>query len=95
MNDGRFQWDDAKAATNIADHGVTFEAARNVFNDPFALDWLDESENYGEDRFAIIGGSEGRLLFVAYSMRGDAIRIISARLAEPFERRRYHEENDT
>ena len=93
MNDGKFQWDDAKAGANIAHHGVTFEAARNVFEDPFALDWLDESEDYGEDRFAIIGVSEGRLLFVAYAMRGEAIRIISARLAEPFERRRYHEEN--
>ena len=93
MNDGKFQWDDAKAAANIADHGVTFEAGRDAFKDPFALDWLDESENYGEDRFAIIGMSERRLLFVAYAMRGEAIRIISARLAEPFERRRYHEEN--
>ncbi|MGA2791979.1 MAG: BrnT family toxin [Roseiarcus sp.] len=94
MNDGKFQWDDAKAATNIADHGVTFEAARKVFKDPFALDWFDESEDYGEDRFAIIGVSDRRLLFVAYAMRGEAIRIISARLAEPFERRRYHEENN-
>jgi uncharacterized protein len=93
MNDGKFQWDDVKAATNLADHGVTFEAAREIFKDPFALDWLDESENYGEERYAVIGISEGRLLFVAYAMRGDAIRIISARGAEPCERRRYHEEN--
>ena len=42
MNDGKFQWDDAKAASNIADHGVTFDAAREAFADPFALDWLDE-----------------------------------------------------
>ena len=92
MNDGKFQWDDAKAASNFARHGVAFEAAREAFKDPLALDWLDESEAYGEDRFALIGMSEGRLLFVAYTMRGDAIRIVSARLAEPFERRRYHEE---
>ncbi len=90
---GKFQWDKAKAAANFARHGVTFEAACEVFNDPFALDWLDESEDYGEDRFAVIGMSEGRLLFVAYTMRGDSIRIVSARLAEPFERKRYHEEN--
>jgi uncharacterized DUF497 family protein len=94
MNDGKFQWDDAKATSNIANHGVTFDAARGVFKDPFALDWLDESENYGEDRYAIIGMSETRLLYIAYTMRGEAIRIISARLAEPQERRRYHEEND-
>ena len=93
MNDGTFQWDDAKAATNYAKHGVTFEAAREVFKDPFALDWLDENQEAGEQRFATLGMVEGRLLFVAYAMRGDVTRIISARLPEPFERRRYHEEN--
>ena len=85
--------DDAKAASNVADHGVTFEAAREVFNDPFALDWLDERQRYDEDRHAIIGVSEGCLLFVAYALRGEAIRIISARGAEPYERRQYHEDN--
>ena len=45
MDSGSFQWDDAKAAANLANHGATFEAARLVFKDPFALDWLDESEN--------------------------------------------------
>jgi uncharacterized DUF497 family protein len=93
MNDGQFQWDDAKAASNFAHHGVAFEAAREAFKDPFALDWLDASQDYGEDRYALIGMSERRLLFVAYTMRRDSIRIISARLAEPFERRRYHDEN--
>jgi len=44
-------------------------AARDVFNDPFALDWLDEGEDYGEDPYAVIGMSEGRLLFVAYTVR--------------------------
>jgi uncharacterized DUF497 family protein len=93
MDDGIFQWDDAKAAANYARHGVTFEAARDVFSDPFALDWADDGQDEGEQRFATVGMVEGRLLFVAYTMRGDAIRIISARLPEPFERRRYHEEN--
>jgi uncharacterized protein len=93
MNDGAFQWDDTKAAKNYAKHGVTFEAARDVFDDPFALDWLDEGQDEGEPRFVTLGIVEGRLLFVVCTMRGDAIRIISARLAEPFERRRYHDEN--
>jgi uncharacterized protein len=93
MDDGTFQWDDQKAARNYARHGVTFEAARDVFNDPFALDWIDDVQDAGEQRFATLGMVEGRLLFVAFAMRGDAIRIISARLAEPYERRRYHEEN--
>ena len=95
MDDGAFQWDDIKATTNHADHGVTFEAARLVFKDPFALDWLDESEDYGEDRYVAIGMAERRLLFVAYTTRGEAIRIISARLAEPFERRKYTDDGET
>jgi uncharacterized DUF497 family protein len=64
-----------------------------VFKDAFALDWLDERVPYGEDRYAIIGMAENRLLYVAYAKRGDTIRIISARGAEPYEKRRYHEEN--
>jgi uncharacterized protein len=54
----------------LAAHGVTFQAARDVFSDPFALDWLDDSEDYDEDRYATIGMSEGRILFVAYTIRG-------------------------
>lgn len=94
MNDGKFQWDDRKAASNFVDHGVTFEAARDVFKDPFAIDQLDDREDYGEDRFTIVGMARGRLLFVAYTMRGESIRIISARGAEPHEQREYHEQDD-
>jgi uncharacterized DUF497 family protein len=93
MDADDFQWDDRKAAENYAKHGVSFEMARDVFKDAFALDSLDERENYGEERYAVIGMVEGRLLFVAYTMRGDVIRIISARGAEPYERRQYHEAN--
>ena len=95
MNDGVFEWDDIKAAANYAAHGVTFEAARDVFKDPFAIDWLDERVPYGEDRYAVIGMVEDHLLFVAYTLRRDTIRIISARGAEAYEKRRYHEENAT
>lgn len=93
MKDDEFEWDDPKAAANYADHGVTFDMARLVFQDPFAIDWLDESEDYGEDRYAIIGMAEGRLLYVAFTMRGPRTRIISARGAEPYERRQYQEDN--
>ncbi len=93
MPDDAFEWDEIKAAKNYAVHGVSFEAARGVFKDPFAVEWLDNREPYGEDRFVIISMAEGRLLYVAYTMRGEVIRIISARGAEPYERRRYHEEN--
>jgi uncharacterized protein len=93
MNDGAFQWDDAKAATNYAKHGVTFEAARDVFKDPFAIEQLDDRRNYGEERWTILGVAQDRLLLVAYTMRNDRIRIISARGAEPYEKREYHEQN--
>ena len=95
MHDDAFEWDERKAAENDAKHGVTFETARVAFTDPFAIDWLDRSEDYGEDRFAIVGMVEGRLIIVVYTLRGEKIRLISARRAEPFERRRYHEENRT
>lgn len=64
-----------------------------MFKDAFALDWLDERAPHGEDRYSILGMVENRLLYVAYTVRNDKIRIISARGAETYEKRRYHEEN--
>ena len=93
MDDGAFQWDDQKAAANFAKHGVSFERARGVFDDPFALEFADGRQDYGEDRFIVIGMVESRLLFVVCTMRGEVIRIISARGAEPYESRRYHDIN--
>jgi uncharacterized DUF497 family protein len=46
----RFEWDLAKAARNEIDHGISFEAATLVFDDPFALEWRDDRDDYGEDR---------------------------------------------
>ena len=93
MQDDAFEWDDAKAAENLAKHSVAFATARAVFRDPFAIERLDDRGNYGEDRFVTIGMVGGRLLSVAHTMRGDIVRIISARGAEPYEPRQYHEEN--
>jgi uncharacterized protein len=92
MNDD-FEWDQAKASANLAKHGVSFEQARQAFNDPFAIDFIDDREDYGEDRLILFGMVENRLLVVAHTLRGDKVRIISAREAEPSERRKYHEEN--
>jgi uncharacterized protein len=64
MNDDAFEWDEDKAAKNYGKHGVTFKAARDVFNDPFAIEQIDERKNYGEERFIIIGMASGRLLTV-------------------------------
>ena len=93
MNEDDFEWDDAKAAQNYADHGVSFEVARRIFEDPFATERLDDRQDYGEDRYSILGMVDGRILYVAYTLRNGTSRIISARGAEPDERRRYHEDN--
>jgi hypothetical protein len=93
MQDENFEWDDDKAARNWRDHAVTFEMARDAFKDPFAIEWLDAGQDLSEVRFAMIAMVENRLLFVAYTMRAERIRIITARKAEPYERRKYHDEN--
>jgi uncharacterized DUF497 family protein len=93
MQDEDFEWDDTKAEQNFATHGVSFDAARLAFEDPFAIVRGDHRQDYGEDRFILLGIVQERLLAVAYAMRGERMRIISARIAEPQERRRYHEEN--
>jgi uncharacterized protein len=95
MKSENFEWDDAKAELNRRDHKVTFEQARQALSDPFLIDWIDDGQDEHELRFSALGMVENRLLFVAYTMRTGAIRIISARLAEPFERRMYHEDNKT
>ncbi|MGH7015837.1 MAG: BrnT family toxin [Caulobacteraceae bacterium] len=94
MRDDEFEWDDEKAESNRALHLISFEAAREVFRDPFALEWLDERESWDESRYAMIGMVEGRLLYVAFAIRNERVRIISARPAEPRERRHYHEQPD-
>ena len=89
-----FEWHDAKAEVNLAAHGVSFELAKTVFRDPFAVERLDERENYGEARFVIIGMASGEvLLFVAYTEREDRIRLISARRATTHEQDDYYRQN--
>jgi len=93
MTDDEFEWDDKKAASNAEKHGVTFEQARAVFRDPFAIELLDDREDYDEDRYILIGMSATNILAVVHVERNDRNRIISARRAEPNERRFYHEQN--
>jgi uncharacterized protein len=93
MEDDDFGWHDDKAGQNLTRHGVSFEVGRLAFDDPFSIVREDRRYDYGEDRFILLGIVQDRLLAVAYSQRGGRVRIISARLAEPQERRRYHEEN--
>lgn len=93
MSDDDFEWDEAKAASNYAKHRVRFTAARAAFKDIFAVGGVDERDDYGEERFYIIGMVDGRLLHVTYTMRNGTTRIISARAAERHEKRQYHEDN--
>ena len=55
MRDDEFEWDDAKAATNLASHRVSFEDARLAFDDPFAVEREDRRESYGEERYILLG----------------------------------------
>ena len=85
-----FEWDDAKERANRKKHGLDFQAATKVFLDPHVIEF-DDRDADGEPRFGAIGLVDGRMLFVSYAMRGAAVRIISARGAEPHEKRKYHE----
>jgi uncharacterized DUF497 family protein len=89
-----FEWHEAKAEANLQAHGVSFELAKTVFKDPFAIEFLDDRENYGEERFVIIGMAEGHILsFVAYTDRDDRIRIISARRTTQHEQDNYYQQD--
>jgi uncharacterized DUF497 family protein len=86
-----FAWDAAKAAQNIAKHAVPLEFAARVFLDPYRLDSEDRRRDYGEERRLTFGYVEGRLYAVAYTLRGEVIRLISARKANEREQRQYDE----
>ncbi len=89
-----FEWHDAKAEANLQAHGVSFDLAKTVFKDPFAVERLDDREDHGEQRFVIIGMAEGHVvLFVAYTEREERIRIISARRATQNEQDDYFLQN--
>jgi uncharacterized protein len=87
-----FEWDEAKAAANLAKHGVTFEEAKTIFDDPLYVDFYDPDHSENEHRYIVIGLSRQiRLLLVSYS-EGDAIiRVISAREVTRSEREAYEE----
>ena len=79
-----FDWDPAKAASNLKKHGVSFEEARTVFYDEFAVQFFDEPHSSEEERFLMLGMSSGaHRLLVCHCERdgGGVIRIISARKA--------------
>jgi uncharacterized DUF497 family protein len=85
-----FEWDPAKAASNLAKHGVPFAYATRVFLDPARLDHVDTRQPYGEERRVTMGTIEDRVYVVAYTRRRSIIRLFSARKANAREIKRYH-----
>ncbi len=92
MDSDRFEWDDAKAASNFSKHGVTFGEAATVFDDPLSITYDDPDHSDDEERFLTIGVSAaGRVVIVSHTDRGDRIRVISARVASRSERKGYED----
>jgi uncharacterized DUF497 family protein len=86
----KFEWDKSKAEVNLKKHVVSFDEAKTVFGDPFARITEDQTHSQDEQRWHIIGTSNrNRIIVVAYTEGKDFIRIITARKAEPSERKRY------
>ena len=86
------EWDPRKAATNLRKHGVDFHEAAGVLDDPLSTTFPDPDHSLEETRFLTIGASpSGRILVVAHTDRGDAVRLISARRATPRERKFYEQ----
>ncbi len=87
-----FDWNPSKARRNLAKHGVAFEEAATIFDDPLYIDFFDPEHSEVEQRYIRVGCSNRkRILVVAYTEREGRIRIISARRATRHERQAYEE----
>lgn len=90
--DRQLEWDTSKAAKNLRKHGVTFDEAATVFDDPMFITVMDDEHSTDEERYITIGvSSQRRLLIAAHTDRNGRIRIISAREATKKEERFYAE----
>ena len=84
-------FDPKKNAINLRKHKLSLVEGDGVLNDPFALT-VEDTSSKDEQRFATIGmNTQGSLMIVVWTYRGDDIRLISVRRAEPKERRAYEE----
>jgi uncharacterized protein len=84
-----FEWDEAKAAANLAKHGVSFAKAVSVFGDEDRIIIEDVRFQYDEPRFTAYGLIQGRLYVVVFTNRADAVRLISARKANKRELKKH------
>lgn len=88
-----FEWDEDKAAANLAKHGVSFDEALTTFDDPLAAIFDDAGHSAGESREILIGhSSRHRLVLVCFTERSERVRIISARPATRTERQDYEQD---
>lgn len=89
-----FEWDEEKNELNKSKHGISFEKATEVFDDPDRVEYFDELHSDEEDRWIVIGYA-GDILFVVFTEResGNVTRLISARRATAYERREYYGNN--
>lgn len=85
----RFEWNELKNRINVQKHGISFEEAAKIFEQP-ALTWFDDGGLYGEDRYIAIGFVGTVLATVVFVQRSDHVtRIISARKATRHEEKQY------
>ena len=84
-----FEWDEAKSDGCFTHRGFDFAYAVHAFLDPNRIVRRDQRWEYGEDRYRLLAAIEGRVFVLIYTMRGSAIRIISARKANGKEVREY------
>lgn len=80
-----FEWDEARNNACFERRGFDFAHAVNAFHDPHRIVVQDRRRDYGEDRYRLLGTVDGRAYVVVYTLRGPAVRIISARKANPKE----------
>ena len=90
--DNRFEWNSDKNALNKIKHGISFEEILPVFDDPFFLERYDyRHSDFYEDRMIGIGSVNGNIVVTTVFTERKRIRIISARLASPYEENVYYE----
>ena len=88
----KFEWDARKAQRNLRKHSIDFNEASTVFVDTLSITIPDPDHSEDEERWLTMGlSSRRRLLVVVHTQEGETIRIISARLANRLERRKYEE----
>ncbi|MCD7764737.1 MAG: BrnT family toxin [Lachnospiraceae bacterium] len=88
----KFEWDETKNQINKQKHNISFETARHIFEDPYYIEMYDFEHSIEEDRYIAIGKFRN-VLFVVFTEKKDAIRLISARAATSAERGLYYDQD--